>query len=82
VELLRRRFGDQRLMLAFADEQARALGQAGSGTPSDLPGAMRGPSTSSEKLPLPRTATRKLSGKLSQEVQRHDHRMIDREFLR
>ena len=39
--------------------------QSGSGTPSDLPGAMRGPNTSSEKLPLPMTTTRSYSGQLS-----------------
>ena len=36
--------------------------QSGSGTPSVRPGAMRGPATSREKLPLPMTTTRSGAG--------------------
>jgi len=49
------------------------MAQSGSGTPSERPGAMRGPPTSSEKLPEPMTTTRRFSG--------HDFEMARRDRL-
>ena len=53
-----RRLGDQCVDLLLFQQLDDARRPSGSGTPSERPGAMRGPPTSSEKLPLPMTTTR------------------------